>query len=53
MFLHTFLPVLGSFQHVVDNVNEVKDIAAGMNVKMGEGFDKAQGKDIGLSYCFG
>ena len=47
MFLLTFLHVLGSLEHVVNDVNEVKDIASGMNIKM-EGFDKAQGKDIEL-----
>ena len=52
MFLLTFLHVSGSLIHVADNVNKVKDIARATNVKMEEGFDKAEGKLIGLSYWF-
>ena len=52
MFLLTFLHVSGSLKQVADDVYEVKDIARATNIKMEEGFDKAEGKHIGLSYWF-
>ena len=46
----TFLHILASMKQVAGNVDEVKDITNDTNVKMEEGFDKAQGKHFSLSF---
>ena len=52
MFLPTFLHILGVMKHVTDNINEVKGITKNTNVRMDEGFNKTQGKDIWLTFWF-
>ena len=41
-----FLTYLGSIQDVAENVNEVKNLTKETNVKIKEGFHKAQGNQI-------
>ena len=41
-----FLKYLDSLQDVAENVNEVNDITKETNVKIKEGFHKAQGNHI-------
>ena len=46
----TFLHILAQIKQVAGIVDEVKDITKDTNVKMEEGFDKAQGKHFPLSF---